>query len=71
MAKPKRNIRVPSILQICLPVEAYDAVEQIAAFEGSTTSQIGRRAVLAYLVQTGMMKPPQMKAPANQQHPAV
>jgi hypothetical protein len=66
MAKTKRAVRVPSTLQVCIPVETYDALEQLAQFEGSTLSQIARRAITLHLVQAGLVRPPQPKA-ANQQ----
>jgi len=64
--KMKKKVRYPSMLQISVPLEAYDALAALSEFEGSPISQIGRRAVVLYLVQNGLMQPPQLKV-ANQQ----
>jgi hypothetical protein len=66
-----RKIKVPALVQVSLPLEAYDALAQLAEFEGSTLSQLGRRAVIGLLVQTGMYQPPNLRQKARQQAAAV
>ena len=64
MAKKVRN---ESTLQVCLPIEAYEAIEKLADFEGSTMSQVGRRAIIGLLVQTGLYQPAHLRQKVSQQ----
>jgi len=67
----KNKVRNESTLQVCLPVEAYEAIEQLAEYEGSTMSQVGRRAIIGLLAQVGMYQPPHLRQRASQQQAAA